>query len=156
MFAQSYCSCTVGRLVQEQPLAVGVERTKTGRSHSENKILRLRSIVLGLMCSPCETLETKSQSSLRINLGSGLLKLLRLLFQPALKRNNLVHVVRSSIIPDLLRDLHGTKMRAAHRTKVRELRAFLRQGLVVILLSKIRVEREVELVFPSKLEASLR
>src|SRR5262245_52032446 len=47
-------------------------------------------------------------------------------------------------------------MRAAHRTEVCELGAFLRQRLVVKLARELRIERKVELVFPSKLKASLR
>src|ERR1044072_7213859 len=39
---------------------------------------------------------------------------------------------------------------------MRELCAFLRQRLVVVLARKLRVKREVELVFPSKLESRLR
>ncbi len=43
-------------------------------------------------------------------------------------------------------------MRAAHRAEVRELRAFLRQRLVVKFLRLFGIEAEVELVFPAKLE----
>src|SRR6185436_8049815 len=55
-----------------------------------------------------------------------------------------------------LRDLHRTKVRAAHRAEVRELSSFLRQRLVVVFARKLRIERKVELVFPSELEAGFR
>ena len=46
-------------------------------------------------------------------------------------------------------------MRPAHRAEMRELGAFLRQGLVVELARLVRIEPQVELVLPAKLETRL-
>src|SRR5262245_45463429 len=47
-------------------------------------------------------------------------------------------------------------MRAAHRAEMRELGALLRQSFVVILLRQLRIESEIELARPPKLESGLR
>src|ERR1044072_4745928 len=47
-------------------------------------------------------------------------------------------------------------MRPAHRAEMRELRSFLRQGLVVELLCLVRVEAEIELVLPAEFETRFR
>ena len=44
-------------------------------------------------------------------------------------------------------------MRAAHRTEMGELCAFLRQGFIMELSCLVRIETEVELIFPAKLKA---
>ena len=44
----------------------------------------------------------------------------------------------------------------AHRAEVRDLRGIVRQGLVVEEFGRVRIERQVELVLPAKLEAGLR
>src|SRR6185369_1687006 len=93
---------------------------------------------------------------LDVNLGAGLFKLLGLLLQPALDRNHFIHVVLGRVLANLLSDLHRAEVRAAHRTEVRELGSLLWQRFVVILLGKLGIEREIELIFPAKLEASLR
>src|SRR5690242_4376205 len=79
-----------------------------------------------------------------------------LLFHSGFERRLLVQFFLRCEVSDLLRDLHRTEMRAAHRAEVRELCALLRERLVVILARHFRVEREVELIFPAKLKARLR
>ena len=39
------------------------------------------------------------------------------------------------------------------RAEMRDLRGIVRQGLVVEELCRVRIEREIELIFPAKLEA---
>src|SRR5205807_737660 len=56
------------------------------------------------------------------------------------------------IVADLLADLHRAEFRPAHRAEMGELGALGRQGLVVELLRRLGVEREVELVAPAELE----
>src|SRR6266404_4984794 len=56
------------------------------------------------------------------------------------------------VVADLLADLHGAEFRSAHRAEMRQLGALGRQGLVVELLRRLGVEREVELVAPAELE----
>ena len=65
----------------------------------------------------------------------------------------LVHTLFRGVVAHILRDFHRAEMRAAHRTKVRELGAFLRQGFIVELLGFIRVEAEIELIVPAEFEA---
>src|SRR3546814_3681662 len=55
-------------------------------------------------------------------------------------------------IAHLLRDLHRAEFGAAHRAEVGGLGALRRQGLVVILLGGVGIERQVELVATSKLK----
>ena len=58
--------------------------------------------------------------------------------------------------PNLLTDLHRAEFRAAHAAEMRGLGAFRGQGLVVILLRRVGVERQVELVAPAEFEARFR
>ena len=60
------------------------------------------------------------------------------------------------VVANLLRDLHAAELRPAHRTEVRHLRAVGRQRLVVVRARGDRIERQVELIFPSELEPRLR
>src|SRR2546429_9456253 len=48
---------------------------------------------------------------------------------------------------------HRAEMRTAHGTKVRGLGALLRQGLVMKLAGGFGIERQIELIFPTKFEA---
>jgi hypothetical protein len=61
-----------------------------------------------------------------------------------LPQSNLAH---------LLRNLHRAELRPEHRAEMRRLRALRRQGLVVIFLGRVGVERQVELVAPADVEA---
>lgn len=56
-------------------------------------------------------------------------------------------------IAHVLRDLHAAEFRPAHAAEMRGLGAFGREGLVVILLGRLGIEAEVELVPPAELEA---
>src|SRR5215471_1416621 len=85
---------------------------------------------------------------LTINLRPGLFEFVSLFLEPALNRYQLVDLLLRGIVPHLLGDLHRAEVRTAHRTKVRELGALLRQGFVVVLASQLGIQREAELVFP--------
>ena len=56
-------------------------------------------------------------------------------------------------VAHFLADLHAAEFGAAHRAEVGGLGSFGRQGLVVILLGRVGVERQVELVAPAEIEA---
>src|ERR1041384_3304285 len=91
-----------------------------------------------------------------VDLAAGFDKFLRFFLHSEGQSRCLVDLLLSGVLTDVLRDLHRTEMRAAHRTEVRQLRAFLRQRFVVILARDLWIERKVELVFPAKLKARLR
>src|SRR5260221_5830304 len=59
------------------------------------------------------------------------------------------------IVAHVLCDLPGTELRTAHRAEVRDLRAVGGQRFVVIRQRGDRIEREVELISPTELEARL-
>src|ERR1700683_2153326 len=63
---------------------------------------------------------------------------------------------RLGFLAKILRDLHRTEFRPAHRAKMRHLMTVLRQGLVVELARGIGIERQVELVLPAAVEARAR
>jgi len=56
-------------------------------------------------------------------------------------------------VADFLSDLHRAELGAAHRAEVGGLGAFGGQRLVVVVLRRVGVERQVELVAPAELEA---
>src|SRR5262245_63308373 len=60
------------------------------------------------------------------------------------------------IVAHILRDLHRAEVRPAHRAEMRDLGTFLRQGLVVELLCRVRVQAEVELIGPAEDRKSTR
>src|SRR6267378_5585285 len=90
---------------------------------------------------------------LRINLGARCGKLPRFLFHT--NRQCLVfrYLLFGGKLPHILRNLHRAEMWTAHGAEMCGLRSFLRQGLVVELTRGLRIEREVELIFPAKFEA---
>src|SRR5690606_39023841 len=55
---------------------------------------------------------------------------------------------RSCIVADILCDFHRTEFRSAHRTEMRNFRGLLRQRFIVETARGIRVEAEIELIFP--------
>ena len=61
-------------------------------------------------------------------------------------------VLLAGEVPHLLRDLHRTEFRPAHRAEMRGLGAFRGERLVVVLLRGVGIEAEVELVAPAELE----
>src|SRR5215510_7475782 len=67
---------------------------------------------------------------------------------------HLVHALLG-IVADVLGDAHGAELRPAHRAEVRRLVRLLGQSLVVELLRRRGVERQVELILPTELEARL-
>ena len=62
-------------------------------------------------------------------------------------------IERRRVIAHVLRDLHRTEFRPAHRAEMRQLVRLLRQRLVVILARGVGIEPEVELVLPAEVEA---
>lgn len=58
-------------------------------------------------------------------------------------------------LPHFLADLHRAEFGAAHAAEMRRLGALCGQGLVVVLLGGVGVERQVELVAPAEFEARL-
>jgi len=59
------------------------------------------------------------------------------------------------VVAHVLRDFHRAEVRPAHRAEVRHFHAVLRQRLVVEILGGVRVQAQVELVFPTELETRL-
>src|SRR5207248_5671018 len=53
---------------------------------------------------------------------------------------------RFGVFADLLGNFHRAEFRAAHRAEMRELRALGRQRLVMKLLGRLWIERQIELV----------
>jgi hypothetical protein len=94
-------------------------------------------------------------SGLGVKLGALLGELAGLFFQTLFQRLFLAQPMLGGVAPDVLRDLHGAELRAAHGAEVRRLGRFLRQGRVVELAGSVRVKAQVELVFPAELEARL-
>src|SRR6478736_1006132 len=80
----------------------------------------------------------------------------RLRLHPLRKRVAFVQSLLRRVLADILRDLHRAEMRTAHGAEVRELRAVLRQCLVVEFARLVGIETEIELVLPPELEACLR
>src|SRR5436853_6856319 len=95
-------------------------------------------------------------SSLRVNLRAGLLELFGLFAQARFQRHDFTHLLLRGVLADFLGDLHRAEMRAAHRAEVRQLRAFLRQRLIVKFARQFWIKRETKLIFPAKLEARFR
>jgi len=65
-------------------------------------------------------------------------------------------LVRRGKVAYVLGDLHGAEVRAAHGTKVGDPVRLVGHGPIVVLAGTFRVEGQVELVFPTELEACLR
>src|ERR1700722_2923139 len=63
---------------------------------------------------------------------------------------------RLGFLAKILRDLHRTELRPAHRAEMRDLVTVLRQGLVVEFARRVGVEGQVELVLPAEVEARAR
>src|SRR5690349_23917326 len=91
-----------------------------------------------------------------VDLATGIDKLLCFFLHANGQRSGFVDFFLRGVLAYVLSDLHRTEVRATHRTEVRQLGAFLRQGLVVIFTRDFGIQREVKLVFPTKLETRLR
>src|SRR3989442_3389296 len=74
------------------------------------------------------------------------------LFQTDLERFLFGHLLLCCKFPNVFCDFHAAEVRPAHAAKVCSLGAFLRKGLVVELARGLRIEREIELIFPAKFE----
>src|SRR5450830_1290389 len=95
-------------------------------------------------------------SDLLVELAAFLLEPLRL-FGQALGHFHIYRIdaLVGRVFTHFLGDFHRAELRPAHRTEMRDLGRVLRQGFVVIRACGVRVEAEVELVFPTELEARL-
>src|ERR1043165_7749536 len=89
-------------------------------------------------------LESQTNSNWRVDLRPLLLELFGLSGHARLRRG---------IVPDVLGDLHRAELWAAHRAEVRDLGAVGRKRLVMVRARGDRIERQVELIDPSELEA---
>ena len=56
------------------------------------------------------------------------------------------------IIAHVLGNFHGAEFRAAHRAEMGDFMRVFRQGLVVEILGRFRVEGKVKLIFPAKVK----
>ncbi len=92
---------------------------------------------------------------LAIQLAAPLHKLHRLLFHTFAERSLFVYTLRGGEVAHVLRDFHRAEAWAAHRAEVRDFGGLFGQGFVVEFARLVRVEAEVELVFPAELEARL-
>src|SRR5436305_11283569 len=73
--------------------------------------------------------------------------------QPKLDEWLNAHRLLHGFLAQLLREVHATEMWATHGAEVSCLGSFGREGLVMVCLRRLRIEREVELVLPAELEA---
>src|SRR5690242_10048521 len=67
----------------------------------------------------------------------------------------LADTLAGSEVAYILSYFHRAKMGAAHRAEMSELCPFLWQGFIMKLLRFIRIEAQIELILPAKLEAGL-
>ena len=95
-------------------------------------------------------------SGLAIQLAALLHEFHRLLFHAFIERGLLVHALLRGEVAHVLGDFHRAETRAAHRAEMRDLAGFPGQGFVVEFARLVRVEAEVELVFPAEFEARQR
>src|SRR5205809_3884231 len=77
-------------------------------------------------------------------------------FHSNLQRRLFVDLFLRGVFADVLRDLHGAEMWAAHGTEMRELGAFLWQGFIVIVPRNFGIERKIELIFPAEFKPRFR
>src|SRR6266849_6871236 len=121
---------------------------------SARTCVRYRSRCRMRHCAGGSPRTTRARRSLPgIDLRALLHELHRLHFHPLRERLRFRDAVLRGEVAHVLRDLHRAEVRPAHRAEVRELRAFLRERLVVELARLVGIESEVELVFPAELEA---
>src|ERR1051325_1714533 len=108
--------------------------------------IRVRFASSASSASFASLLESQTHSNWRVDLRSLLAELLRLGRHAGL---------RCRIIPNVLRDLHRAELWPAHRAEMCDLGAVGRQRLVMVCASGDGVERQVELIDPTELEARL-
>jgi hypothetical protein len=80
-------------------------------------------------------------------------ELARLFLKANFKRSFPANAMPSSKLANILGYFHAAKMRSTHGTEVSGLRAFGGKRFVVKLARGLGIEREIELIFPSELEA---
>src|SRR5439155_3721279 len=88
-----------------------------------------------------------------IDLGPLLFKLLSLLAHASFERLGVIETLLRRVLAHILGDLHGSEVRTTHRAEMGQFGTLSRQGFVVEFLRRLRVQGEVELVSPAKLEA---
>ena len=90
-----------------------------------------------------------------VEAATSTLELLGLGGHALLQRSILGQALLGRKVAHLLRDLHGTELGPAHGAEMRHLGAVLGQGLVVVLLRRLGVQAQVELVLPAEVETRL-
>src|ERR1043166_1045563 len=76
-----------------------------------------------------------------VDLAAGIHELPGFLLHAHRQRSGFVDFLLGSVLTYVLGDFHGTEMWTTHRTEVRELCAFLRQRLIVILTRDVAAGR---------------
>src|SRR4030095_407007 len=135
---------TSGMSMQSRSTSIhGVRRS----SHFSSESSRMGRMSLQRLAS------SRCLLRLLINLCSFVDELLRLLLHAAPQRFLFGQALLGRVFPDIFRDLHTAEMGAAHGAEMRTLRAFARQRLIVEFPRGDRIETEIELILPAKLEA---
>src|SRR6266566_653215 len=93
-------------------------------------------------------------SGFGVNLSSSLMKFFRLLLKSALDRCGFIDSFFCRVSSNVFGYPHAAEMRATHTTKMSRFRAFGGKCFVVELAGGFGIECEIELIFPSELEAS--
>src|SRR5574343_458610 len=94
-----------------------------------------------------------ANSNLAVNLRPRLDEFDGLGFHALLQRRCLVDALLRREFTNVLGNLHRAEVRTAHGAEVGDLGRLLGQGLVVEFTRLVRVEAEIELVFPTELVA---
>ena len=103
------------------------------------------------------SLKTMFTESVRlVKLGSSSSELLRLCGHSFRQSFVFAQAVLRGVLPNILGDFHAAEVRPAHRTKVCGLSSFLRQRFVMKFTRGLGIERQIELILPSELEARFR
>ena len=97
----------------------------------------------------------RRRSAFLVDLRSGGAEFLALGLEAGLDRLAFVDAVVGGPVADLLGDLHTAELGPAHAAEVGGFEAGLGQRLVVVFLSQLGVERQVEMVLPAELEPGL-
>src|SRR6266487_4221469 len=93
-------------------------------------------------------------SGFGVNLSSSFLKFFGLLLKTSLNRRGFVDSLFCGVSSNVFGYPHAAEMRATHTTKMSRFRAFGGKSFVMELAGGFRIECEIELIFPSELEAS--
>src|SRR5262245_53964746 len=104
----------------------------------------------------CDERRGRGVSDFLVDLRSLFEELAALLLEPGFERIVFMHSQAGGVVADVLSNLHRAEVRSAHAAEMRDLRSILRESFVVEFTGRIRIEREIELIFRSELEARLR